>query len=101
MPTREEVETALRTVVDPEIGINVVDLGLVYGIDVGPDAVRVRMTMTTPACPVGGLLRDQASRALKERLPGARTVDVELVWDPPWHAGLMSPAARKQLGWGG
>ena len=100
MPSTEEVETVLRRVVDPEVGINVVDLGLVYGIDLSPGRIGVRLTMTTPACPVGGHLRDQARRFMQERFPDVGAIEVELVLDPPWHPGLMKEEARKALGWG-
>jgi metal-sulfur cluster biosynthetic enzyme len=96
---REALEQALRSVMDPEVGVNVYDLGLIYDVLAGDRGdLRVRMTMTTPACPVGSLLAEQVGEALRE-LPGVGSVEVELVWDPPWSPELMKPAARRQLGW--
>ncbi len=89
----------LREVVDPELGINIVDLGLVYDVAVEDAAVRVAVTMTTPACPLHSYVVDAIEFVLRRDLPHLRTVDVRLVWDPPWHPGMMSPQARRQLGW--
>jgi metal-sulfur cluster biosynthetic enzyme len=96
--TRDDVLAALREVVDPEVGINVVDLGLVYGVEVEDSRVRVRMTMTSPACPLGVHLTEEAASRIRRRAPGVGDVRVELVWDPPWHPGLMSEGARRALG---
>jgi metal-sulfur cluster biosynthetic enzyme len=94
----DDVLSALKAVIDPELGINIVDLGLVYRAERIGDVVAVRMTMTTPACPLGEMLLEEVREALHERFPQAAQVSVELVWDPPWSAELMSHAARKQLG---
>ncbi len=94
------VRAALRDVIDPELGLDVVDLGLVYGVDVVGDQVHLRLTMTTPACPLGGEIVRDAETCLAG-VPGVGGVHVELVWDPPWSPALMSPAARASLGWGG
>jgi metal-sulfur cluster biosynthetic enzyme len=98
MTTPEQIEEALRSVIDPELGINIVELGLVYGIDVTDGGVRVTMTMTTPACPLGESLADQAEAAIVQNVQGVRPVSVDLVWDPPWHPSMMSDAARARLG---
>ena len=96
---RERLEQALRSVVDPEVGVNIYDLGLIYEVLAGDEGdLRVRMTMTTPACPVGALLADQVRDALRA-LPEVREVEVELVWEPLWSPERMSEAARRQLGW--
>lgn len=95
--TENEIRDALRSVIDPELGINIVDLGLVYGVTVEGPRVRVDMTMTTPACPLGDYLRDLVEAGVKRRIPGVERVDVELVWDPPWNPDMMSDAARRQL----
>ncbi len=90
---------ALREVIDPEIGLNVVDLGLVYGIDVEDGRVLVRLTMTTPACPLGEeIALDAAGRV--RALEGVREAAIELVWEPPWTPERMSASAKEQLGWG-
>jgi metal-sulfur cluster biosynthetic enzyme len=94
-----KVTEALRGVLDPEIGINVVDLGLVCGIEATPARVAVALTMTTPSCPLGGYLTDLARQAIAAALPEVPVVEVELVWDPPWSADRMTPAARQALGW--
>ncbi len=96
---REAVVAALRGVLDPEVGVNVVDLGLIYGIDVDGGRVRVRMTMTSPACPLGEQIAAEAEERARA-VPGLDEVAVELVWDPPWGPERMAPAARQALGWG-
>lgn len=100
MPTEDAVRQALRDVMDPELGLNVVDLGLVYGIEVRRGLVRVEMTMTTPACPMGSMIEDDARERIRRLAPGAE-VDVKLVWDPPWSPALMSEDAKRRLGWDG
>jgi metal-sulfur cluster biosynthetic enzyme len=95
----ERVREALRLVIDPELGMNVVDLGLVYRVDVASGDVRVTMTMTTPACPLGETLRGEAEAAIRQHVPDVRSVALDLVWDPPWTPGMMSDAARKRMGW--
>ena len=101
MPTEENVREALRSVDDPEVGMNIVDLGLVYRIDVAPQRVRVEMTMTSAACPMGDMITDNARRAVSAALPEAVAVDVVLVWEPPWTPELMSESARQTFGWPG
>ncbi len=98
MIEKEQILDALREVIDPEIGINIADLGLVYGAEEKDGDIRVTMTMTTAACPLGGLIKDQARNALKKRFPGARSVEVGLVWSPPWNADMMSDTAKRKLG---
>ena len=96
----ERLRATLRQVYDPEIPVNIVDLGLVYGIDWPEEGrVRIRMTMTSPGCPVAGVLHDEV-KAAAERVPGIREAEVDLVWDPPWHPDRMSPRAKQQLGYG-
>lgn len=97
--TAELVRGQLRAVIDPELGVNIVDLGLVYGVQVGEHgAVAIEMTLTTPGCPLGGFLDDQIHAALSP-LPQVREVAVELVWEPAWEPEAMSDAAKEQLGW--
>ena len=90
---------ALNNLEDPEAGMNIVDLGLVYGIAVTPGSVRVDMTMTSPACPMGAYLVDEAEAALRAAAPPGTAVRVELVWEPAWSPERMSPEARRQFGW--
>mgnify|MGYP003433305659 CR=1 FL=1 len=99
MPNDEDVRAALRGVVDPEVGLNVVDLGLVYGIEIAPGRVRVAMTMTTPACPMGGMISQDAREAILDIVPEGAEVVVDLVWDPPWSPERMSEHARGRFGW--
>ncbi len=89
------VVDALRQVVDPELGV---DLGLVYGSEVRDGQVHVTMTMTTPACPMEELMMEMVHSAILRELSEARSVEVDLVWDPPWKPDMMSPAAKAQLG---
>lgn len=93
------IRTLLRAVIDPEVGINIVDLGLIYAVETSPERVFVRMTMTSPACPMGDLIMDDIDRVLDEALPAHIRVDVELVWDPPWTPERMEGGARSHFGW--
>ena len=99
-PSPEAVRDLLRDVIDPEIGINIVDLGLVYDIGLSTDGVAViRMTLTTPGCPLGGYLTDSISDTLAG-VPGIADVDVRIIWEPPWNPDeMMSDWAKDQLGW--
>ena len=94
-----DITEALRSVEDPEAGMSIVDLGLVYGIAVAPGKVRVEMTMTSPACPVAPYLVDEATAAIRAIAPEGTDVEVELVWEPPWTPERMSPKAQKRFGW--
>jgi metal-sulfur cluster biosynthetic enzyme len=99
MPTEEDMLDALRTVQDPEAGMSIVELGLVYGVQAVPAGATVRMTMTSPACPMGDYLCDAVRDTLRARFPELEKVDVELVWDPPWTPERMSEEARNFFGW--
>ena len=101
LPTEERVREALRTVDDPEVGMNIIDLGLVYRIDITPELVRAELTMTTPACPMGDLITENAHRAVRAALPEGVAVEVALVWEPPWTPDMMSESARQTFGWPG
>ncbi len=95
----EQLLEALREVIDPEIGVNVVDLGLVYSADVEGNAAHIAMTMTTPACPLHEYISETARVAVQRHLPELTQVDVQIVWDPPWSPAMMSADAKRQLGW--
>ncbi len=101
MPTEDAVREQLKEVIDPELGINIVDLGLVY--DITPETedggVHVLMTLTSPGCPLQGVFRKEVSKHVSE-LDGvdAEEVEVELTFDPPWSQNDMSDEARAQLG---
>jgi len=99
MPDDDAVREALRAVEDPEAGMNIVDLGLVYGVDVAPAVVHIELTMTTAACPMADLIVDQARDAIAAIVPPGTNVDVQLVWDPPWTPDKMSGIAREHFGW--
>lgn len=99
MPSEDEVRDALRNVLDPEAGMNVVDLGLVYGIEIAAAEVLVTMTMTTPACPMGDMITDNAREAVRAIVPETARVEVALVWEPPWTPAMMSEDARRHFGW--
>jgi metal-sulfur cluster biosynthetic enzyme len=92
-----DVLQALREVNDPEIGINIVDLGLVYRAERTPDGIAVALTLSTPSCPMSEMLVEEAQEVLRARFADAPSVHVELVWDPPWTPDRMSEAARAQL----
>ncbi len=93
-----EVIRACRNVFDPELPVNIYDLGLIYDIDVDPeDRVHVRMTLTAPGCPVAGSLPPQVEQQI-EAIPAVRSATVELVWEPQWTKDMMSDAAQLQLG---
>ena len=96
-----EVMQALRGVEDPEAGMSIVDLGLVYGVEVAPGRVRVQMTMTSPACPAAPYLVDESTAAIRALAPADTDVQVELVWDPPWTPERMSAEAQSRFGWTG
>ena len=99
MPDDEAVREALRQVDDPEAGMNIVDLGLVYAVDVGADAVRIDMTMTTAACPMVDMITDQARGVVAAILPQGTAIDIRLVWDPPWTPDKMTGVAKEHFGW--
>ena len=96
---RARAIAALADVVDPELGLGIVDLGLVHAVDVDGTDVRVRLTMTSPACPLGEQIVEDAEQRLRA-VDGVGDAYVELVWDPPWTPARISPEARELLGWG-
>jgi len=96
---RAAVEAALRGVIDPEMALNIVDLGLVYGVDATAERIAIDLTMTSAACPVAELIIDDIRDALQRALGADTRVDVELCWDPPWTPEHMSASAREAMGW--
>ena len=100
MATDSDIREALRHVVDPEIGVNIVDLGLVYRIEVEGARARIAMTMTSPACPLVDYLKDLVTSAIRQHVPDVVDVDINLEWEPPWDPDMMSDEARRQLGEG-
>lgn len=90
---------ALRGVDDPEAGMNIVDLGLVYAVRSVAGSIEIDMTMTTPACPVSEMLVGQARSAVEAVAPAGTRVQVHLVWEPIWNPSMMSGVAREYFGW--
>lgn len=93
-----ELLRALRAVIDPELGLDIVSLGLIYAATREGETAKVTMTMTSPACPMGSMLVSDAQRAVEALVPGVQKVDVRLVFEPRWTPELMSAEARAQLG---
>jgi len=95
---RERIVAALKEVHDPEIPLNIYDLGLIYGFEIGEDRhVEIEMTLTAPGCPVAGMLVEQVAQKVGD-VPGVSSSHVELTWDPPWTMDRMSDEARLELG---
>ena len=99
MPTREEVFEALKVVEDPELGMDIVDLGLVYDAEVAGAKVKVVHSLTSMGCPVGPMIQAD-SRNVVEHMDGVEDVEIELTWDPPWTPDRMSDDAKFILGFG-
>ena len=95
---KEQVVAVLRTIFDPEIPVNIYDLGLVYRLDVGDDGVvDIEMTLTTPGCPVAQTFPGTVESTVRQT-PGIRDVHVNLVWDPPWSPDILTDEVKLQLG---
>lgn len=96
---RESVLLALHDVYDPELGVNIVDLGLIYGVDVQDDrSIIVTMTLTTQGCPMHASISDWVTQAL-QGVPDVTSGELRLVWEPPWTPALLTPAGRRELGY--
>jgi metal-sulfur cluster biosynthetic enzyme len=96
---RGPLTAALSRVVDPEVSMSIVDVGLVYGVTVNAEMVHVRLTMTSAACPVIELIMDEAEAELDKVVPPELLITLELVWEPPWSPDRMSPGAKRFMGW--
>lgn len=97
MITKEIVMQKLSEVVDPEIGLNIVEMGLVYSVEINDDSVNIKMTLTAPGCPLQNTLVSIAKDAV-QNIPGVKNVNIQIVWDPPWHPSMMSEEAKRKLG---
>ncbi|MGI8914014.1 MAG: metal-sulfur cluster assembly factor [Chloroflexota bacterium] len=98
MATEEEVRESLRQIVDPEIGINIVDLGLIYETSIDDNGlVAITMTLTSPGCPLSGYIGTAVESAVTD-LEGVKEVDVDIVWSPAWNPSMMSEDAKLELG---
>lgn len=102
--TQKQVENRLKEVVDPELGVNIVDLGLVYGVEIKNletdkgVVVHVRMTLTSPGCPLAPIIHEEVEKAVM-RLKGVEDVELEIVWDPPWSLDKVSEETKLLFGW--
>mgnify|MGYP001575671179 CR=1 FL=1 len=92
-----KVRKALRRVVDPELHINIVDLGLIYDVRGEKGVVGIEMTLTSPGCPLASVIDSEINRVVK-KIKGVKKVTLELIWDPPWTSDMMSEEAKAQLG---
>ncbi len=101
LPDASAVYDALREVDDPEAGMNIVELGLVYRVEPIDARIEIDMTMTTAACPVADVLVEQAAQAVQRICPPGTEVRVQLVWEPIWNPSMMSGTAREFFGWPG
>ncbi|WP_375056938.1 metal-sulfur cluster assembly factor [Zobellella sp. DQSA1] len=99
MVTEQQVRDALCRVLDPEVGENIIELGLVYGIEITAQRLAVVMTMTSPSCPMGDWIRQQVEAEIKTLCQDGQRAEVELVWQPAWGPERMSPTLRARLGW--
>jgi metal-sulfur cluster biosynthetic enzyme len=99
MPTQEEVVEALRQVEDPELGMDIVELGLFYGAEIDGQNVKINYTLTSMGCPAGPMIEEDIDRVVRE-IPGVESVQPELTFDPPWTPEKMSDDAKFILGFG-
>ena len=99
MPTKEDVTEALRLVEDPELGMDIVELGLLYDVEVDGPKVKVIHTLTSMGCPVGPMIQENVDQIVRA-MPEVEDVEVELTWDPPWSPEKMSDDAKFILGFG-
>ena len=99
MPTQEEVVEALRQVEDPELGMDIVELGLFYGAEIEGPNVKINYTLTSMGCPAGPMIEEDIDRVVRE-IPGVESVEPELTFDPPWTPDKMSDDAKFILGFG-
>ena len=97
MASEPDIRAALKRVLDPEIGINIVDLGLVDRIEVEGRRALVVMTMTSPACPLADYLKELVTEAVREHVPDVTDVEIAIEWEPPWDSEMMSDQAKREL----
>ena len=97
MPDQALIYEKLKEIYDPEVGINIVDMGLIYSLDIAENKVEITMTLTSPGCPAGPQILSQVDSQVKT-LDGIEDVDIKVVWSPPWSPDMLSEEARDQLG---
>lgn len=98
-PLRQPIAAALQRVVDPELALSIVDVGLVYGVTVTDAKAHVLLTMTSAACPVTDLIIEDIETQLDRVVPSGLTIEAELTWEPPWSSDRMSEGAKRFMGW--
>lgn len=99
VPDEGHIREALRDVIDPELGMNIVALGLVYRIEVAAEKILIELTMTSPACPMGDMILDDVEKTMTAIVPADVSFEAKLVWDPPWSPSMMDASARAHFGW--
>jgi metal-sulfur cluster biosynthetic enzyme len=97
MPDQALIYEKLKEIYDPEVGINIVDMGLIYSLDIADNKVAITMTLTSPGCPAGPQILSQIDSQVKT-VAGVEDVDINVVWSPPWSPDMLSEEARDQLG---
>jgi metal-sulfur cluster biosynthetic enzyme len=97
MPEQALIYEKLKEIYDPEVGINIVDMGLIYSLDIADSKVEITMTLTSPGCPAGPQILSQVDSQVKT-VDGIEDVDIKVVWSPPWSPDMLSEEARDQLG---
>ena len=97
MVTEDAVFAAVKEIIDPEVGINIVDMGLIYGVDIEADTVNITMTLTSPGCPAGGQLIN-GTQHVTQQLEGVDEVNINVVWTPRWTPEMMTEEAKDELG---
>tara|TARA_B100000809_G_scaffold243622_2_gene268798 strand:+ start:1089 stop:1403 length:315 start_codon:yes stop_codon:yes gene_type:complete len=97
MITEEIVLEQIKQVIDPDVGLNIVDMGLIYGVDINDDIVDITMTLTSPGCPAAPQLLN-GSQTVVQQLDGVEEVNINVVWTPPWDPEMMSEEAKDELG---
>lgn len=97
--TEDDVRESLKFVIDPEVGVNVVDLGLIYGIELVGSAVVITMTLTTPGCPLHDTIEEAIQRVVETRHPQITDIRTNLVWEPAWNTDMITDSGREALGW--
>ena len=97
MVTEDAVFDAVKEIIDPEVGINIVDMGLIYGVDIEDETVNITMTLTSPGCPAGGQLIN-GTQHVTQQLEGVGEVNINVVWTPRWTPEMMTEEAKDELG---
>lgn len=96
----QRVYSALKTVIDPEVGENIIDLGLVYGIEVQNGIARITFTMTSYACPMSEMVTEEIDEKVSKAIEPSITLDLNLVWEPAWDPAMICESTKQKLGWG-